>query len=442
MKTYARMAAYSVVILAVAATTSLAQGPPREECGQVTTELGETKTSIQACMSELFDEQLLMIDSTEEMAKDLRAITTLMLEAKGTTASERATLLGLMDDMDDLELMREQLKRSRQENLAVEDSDHEDAFDKADQKKGKNCGFSDMPFVEFLDGEFPPGLKPVSGSTFGPKFGDGKCNVFKARIDNPGGLGDNDEVRVNERSENMCERVCDDRPGKSTVSGFGEPAKPRKEERKDRTVFSLTDNIAAARRANQELEVGKARVSGLREKLAANAFRMTGENTDSCEPFDVARILDELAEVAGLVKNAAAIVTASLELAKETARPPSKQDAAGFNASSAETPFSVAAGISKIVEQALGFIESGFKVAAVVAGRIQDFAQAQCLQNLETQVVALQASADETSAQLAALEAKVDALTVRIDEVLLLLRTPPGRRTGYPTRILRGGEPE
>jgi hypothetical protein len=383
-------------------------------------------------MTELFDEQLLMIDSIEEMGEELRAIHLLMLDAKGTTASDRAMLLDLMDDMDDIQLMRDQLQRSREENLAVEDSDHDDSFEKADQKKGRDCKYSDMPFFESLGGENPPGLKPFSGSTFDSKFGDGKCNVFKARVDAPGEPDDNAVVRLNERKENMCERVCEDRSG--TSMEFGELARPRKEERKDRTVSALTDNIAAARRANDELEVGKARMSALRQKLAAHASRMAGENTDPCEPFDVARILDELAEGAGLIKNAVAVVTASLELAKETARPPSKQDVAGFNGSSAETPFSVAAGVSKIVEQALGFIEQGLKVAAVIAGRIQDFAQAQCLQNVQTQVAAVQESADETSAQLTALEAKVDSLSVRLDEVLQLLRTPPGRREGYPIR--------
>jgi len=424
----------TVTIIVAATSMSLAQGPPSDECGQVVTESGETTTSIQSCMGELLDEQSIMIDNVENMGEELRTINLLLLNTKGAMANQRATLLGLVDDSDNIELMRDQLGRARQENLAVEDTDYADAFERADQQKGKDCKLSDTPYFESLNGDYPPGLKPFSGSNFDPKFGDDHCNAFKARIDNPGEPDDNEVVHINERSENMCETVCGDRADDSSALEFGRTPRPRKEKRKDRTVSELTDNIAAARRANDQLEKGRARMSALREQLTARVLRMTRDDEEICEPLDIARVLDELAEGVGLIKETVAVVTASLELAKETARPPSKQDAAGFNASSAETPFSVAAGVSKIIEQAIGFIEQGFKVAAVIAGRIQDFAQAQCLQNVQTQVVALQETAGETSAQLATLEAKVDALSARVDELLELLRTPPGRREGFPSK--------
>ncbi len=448
MKTSHRIALCSVFALVLATSTGLAQSTS-EPCGQVTRAAGQTETSIQACTGELLDEQLLMINAVERMGAQLRAINLSMLAAQGTTAGQRAWLLGYMSaNDDDIQLMRDQLARARQENLAVEDSDYDVAFEKGDQQKGENCKFSDMPFFEALAGEFPPGLKPYSGAAFDPKFGDGRCNVFKARIDDPGEPDDNEVVRVNERSENMCEWVCEDRPGEGAVSGVGSPPRPRKEERKERTVFAMTENIAAARRANAELEAGLASMAALRLPVAVSASRVAGDDPDNCEPFDVARILEEAAEVVSLAKNAVGIVTASLELAKETVRPPSKQTVAGFNASTAETPFSVAAGISKIVEQVVGTIEQGLKVGAAIAGRVQDFAQAQCLQRVQTQVSVLQQSADDTGtqldvtnakldeaqAELVALEAKVDALDALLDQVLELLRTPPGRRDGFPQK--------
>jgi len=408
----------------------MAQGPPapRAECGQVTNAAGEPETSIQGCMNELLGEQLKMIDGIEQMGVEMRAITASLVAAGGTSQVQTAVLLNLMqDDNVNIQLMRDQHQRAMEENHAVEDTDYDDAFAKADQQKGKNCKFSDIAFVESLEGDFPPGLKPFSGDTFDGKFGDGKCNVFKARIDNPGEPNDDEVVHVNERSENMCERVCKDRTSDSSAAGLSGPQRNRKDERKDRTVFALTDNIAAARRANDDLVTANARMSALRIQLSNDAFRLSGNESDSCEPLDVARGLEEAAEVAGLIKNGVAIVTASLELAKACVRPPAGQDVAGFNAAAAEAPFAIGAGISKIIEQSFGFIESALKVAARVAARIQDFAQAQCLQKLQTTV-------EGTAEEIAELQAKVDALNARFDEVIELLNTPPGRRPDFPKK--------
>ncbi len=432
------MGTIAVAVLISGTSTGLAAPPGSEMCGQVTTALGQTETSIQGCMNELLDEQLRMIDGIEDVGEEMRAITLTLLGARGTSQFQRSVLLNFMVDNQDndvnLELMRDQVQRAMEENAAVEDADYDEAFERADQQKGKSCKFSDTPFVESLEGGSPPGLKPFSGSMFDPKFGDGKCNVFKARIDNPGEPDDNQVVHVNERSENMCERVCADREGGSSFGGFNATQRKRKDERKDRTVFALTDNIAAARRANEDLEEAGVRISALRFQLSSEVFRFSEDEEDSCEPADVARGLDEAAEVVGLVKNAVAIVTASLELAKETARPPSKQTAAGFNASAAETPFSVATGISKIVEQSFGFIEQGLKVSGLIAARIQDFKQAQCLETVQDGVVELTEIGNETSEAVAALDAKVEALSARVDEVLILLNTPPGRREGFPVK--------
>lgn len=426
MKVFSRMGMVAAATLLAGTSTSLAQPPGDEMCGQVTTALGETDTSIQGCMDELLEEQFMMIEGIEGMNEEVRATKLALLSARGTTRLQRTVLLDSMADGDDnIDLMREQVLRAMDENAAVEDADYDDAFTKADQEKGNSCKLSDISFFESLDGEFPPGLKPRSGSTIDPKFGDGKCNVFKARIDNPGEPDDDDMVTVNERKENMCERTCEDRESDSDVVRLRALAPKRKDERKERTVFALTDNIAAARRANEDLNSARARISSLRLQLSSQVFRVAGDDEDSCEPVDVARGLDEAGAVAGLVKNAVAIVTVSLELAKETARPPSKQDAAGFNASTAETPFSVAAGVSKIIEESLGFVEQGFTVAALIASRVQDFAQAECLGEVQDGIVALTAIANANGEAIARIDSKVD-------EVLEQLRTPPGRREGFP----------
>jgi hypothetical protein len=452
MKSILLVGTVSLLVLIAPTSTSKAAPPSGETCGQVTTALGETETSIQSCMNELLDEQLKMIDGLEDVGEEMRAISQTLLNARGTSPFQRSVLFNFMangqGNGDNLQLMRDQVQRAMLENAAVEDADHDDAFARADQQKGKNCKFSDMPFVESLDGDYPAGLKPFSGSMFDAKFGDGKCNVFKARVDNPGESNDDEVVHVNERSDNMCERVCADRESDSSLAGFAVSPPKRKDERKVRTVFALTDNLAAARRANQDMETASARISALRVQLSSEVHRASKvyrtssevyrfnneEEADSCDPLDVARGLDEAAEVVGLVKNAVAIVTASLELAKETARPPSKQDAAGFNASTAETPFSVAAGISKIVEQSFGFVEQGLKVSALIAAHIQEFAQAQCLEQVQTGVADLKELGNETNDAIAALETKVDDLNARMVEVLIMLNTPQGRREGFPTK--------
>lgn len=453
--------------LVAPASMSLAASSGGEMCGESMTAAGEMETSIQSCMNELLDEQLKMLDGLEEVGEEMRLINMTLLGANGVSQFQRSVLLNFMENNrasgDNLQLMRDQVQRAKQENAAVEDSDYDEAFAKADQQKGKDCKFSDAPFFESLDGEYPAGLKPFSGSTFDAKFGDGKCNLFKARIDNPGESDDDEVVRVNERRENMCERVCGDRDGNSDSLGFSVSPPKRKDERKSRTVSALTDNIAAARRSNENMQTATARISALRSQLSAEVVRASrsyspptqpygvpgrvyrassevyqfdgeADEADSCEPVDVARGLDEAAEVVGLVKNGVAILTASLELAKETARPPSKQDAAGFNASTAETPFSVSAGISKIVEQSFGFAESALKVSALIAARIQDFAQAKCLEQVQAVAKDILAVGNETSDAVAALETKVDDLRDRMEMVIEMLNTPAGRRENYPIK--------
>jgi hypothetical protein len=447
MKPMHLMSMILVMVLFSSASTSLAAPREGEECGQVMSAAGEMETSIQGCMNEILNEQLKMIDGLEDVGEEMRALNLTLLNARGTSKFQRSILLNFMaNDQgsgNDLQLMRDQVQRAMQENVAVEDADHDDAFALADQEKGKKCKFSDMPFVESLDGDYPGGLKPFSGTTFDPKFGDGKCNMFKARIDNPGESNDDEVVHVNERSENMCERACADRESDSGLAGFSASPPKRKDERKNRTVFSLTDNLAAARRANEDMQTASARISALRFELSGEVYRASSnvyrfdaeaEDANTCEPRDVARGLDEAAEVVGLVKNGIAIVTASLELAKETARPPANQDAAGFNAATAEMPFSVAVGISKIIEQSFGFVESGLKVSALIAARIQDFNQAQCLESVQTGVADLKEIGNETNDAIAALETKVDDLKARMEEVVQLLNTPAGRRPGYPTK--------
>lgn len=436
MKSFGWMVTSLLIVYVASTSRSVAQkqDAPPAECGQVTTATGETDTSIQECMNELLNEQLRMIDGLEQMDEEVRAITASLLAAGGTSQLQATMMLSFVDDdnKENIQLMRSQHQRAVQENQAVEDEDHDDAFAKADQEKGKNCKFSDMPFVESLEGAFPPGLKPFSGSTFDAKFGDGKCNAFKARIDNPGEPDDNQVVQVNERSENMCERACEDRLSDSDTARSAGSPRPRKEERKGRIASALTDNIAAARRANAELDTAKASMASLRLRLSGGVVRVAGDDSDSCEPVDAATPLEIAGEAAGFVKNAIAVVTASLELAKETARPPTNQDVAGFNTAAAETPFAVAAGISKIIEESAGVVEAGLKTAARIALAIQQHAEAQCLEKVQTGVVELKAAGEHTSGQIAALEAKVDALSARLDEVLKLLNTPPGRRPDFP----------
>ncbi|MDH3628049.1 MAG: hypothetical protein OES25_10385 [Acidobacteriota bacterium] len=416
--------------LVVTVSTSVAQGPAQGGCGETVNAQGETETSIQLCMGGLLDEQEIMIDALETMEVEMRAIHAQLVRGKLMIPGQ---LRLMRNDTEDIQMLRDQLDRGRQDNLAVEDADYDGAFEMADQKKGKDCKFSDRVFFESLEeGEFPPGLKPFSGNSFDMKFGDGKCNVFKARIDDPNGPDDNEMVRVNERTENMCERVCEDRMGNGSASGFAAPPRPRKEERKERAVFAMNDNIDAAVRANEQLKTGVARMSLVKRQLTRFASRKASGDEDSCEPFDAARILDELASVVGLAKNAVGIVTASLELVKESVRPATKQDAVGANASVAETGISVPVGISKLIEQAIGFDEQLLKVAALIAGRVQDVAQALCVQRVDTGVADLQVKAGETSAMLEALDTKVDNLSARLDEAILLLLTPHGQRPGFP----------
>ena len=79
-------------------------------------------------------------------------------------------------------------------------------------------------------------------------FNDGKCNIFDA-IDLDG-----NPVKVNERKENMCERVCEEK----MVGGQGQRGKS-----KDRIVGDLVDAVSTARGAMRSLSAQRARVSEL-----------------------------------------------------------------------------------------------------------------------------------------------------------------------------------
>ncbi len=440
MKTLGWTVRSSLVVLLAATSTSWAQGPPPPTiCGQVATASGDSKVSVSGCMGELLTAQLAMIVAVEGVVNEMHGMN---LSAFG---AERFGLRkSIMEDdlKAKIQFLHDEHDRALAANEVVEDDDYEEAFAKADQDKGKKCTFSDMPFKDSLDGDPPPGLQPVTD----PRFGNNRCDIFDA-VD----LDDND-VRVNERKENMCERVCADR---QNPNGSG----ARKEERKIRVALRLTDGIAATHRATARISEASANLASLRLQLSSAASRSSGPSDICVSGFDLPAVFEIAATSASLANIAVAFVTAGLEVAKDNVKPAANQTVAGFNVGSTVIPFALVAGLSKMLEEVIAAVEKGLVLTAQIVSAFREDTLEVCLGSVRDTVVNvrddtvmlkgefegpdgaifklqedvddLQVKAGDTNDALAAIREELALMKTLLEANRDLLLTPLGRRGGF-----------
>ncbi len=402
MKSFGWMVMSSLAILLVASSTSWAQetgtgdepsadpAPPTSTCAQ---------RSVKGCVGELLAEQDGTITEVEDMLEAVQDANMFSFAPGqfGLAAQEGGTCVdgkcegGPNDGIDctvdtdcgaavdvshlfgRIDTLRNDNARAKAANEATTDDEYNGGFAQADMARGTNCNkSSDKDFVDSLrndagildnDSFESIGLRPDGLEEPNSKFNNGKCDIFRAYIHNPGGPDDGHEVRVNERKENMCNKVCREKPGEEGKS-------------KERFVDGMLDALSTTQDARKSLSASRARVSELGLRLAefrslkadyvlALATARSSGTGDPCDPgppglsvihaqlalieannvlnlaFDTTITALDAALVAGN------IVTNVLDALKDIMDIASDQTVAGFNARASAVPFTTGFHLSK-----------------------------------------------------------------------------------------------
>lgn len=473
MKSFKWIVMSSLAIFLLATSTSWAQevSSPPTTCAD---------GSIGTCVGDILDVQLDTINEVEGLLMDMQAMN---MFSFGRDQFSMAAQGG--DTQEDffarIETLRKQHTRAKGANDATTDFEFDEMMEQADTDKGKNCKFSDKLFVESLDGAPPPGLKPDGLDDPNSNYNDGKCNIFDA-FDLDG-----NPVKVNERKENMCERVCEEK----MVGGQGQRGKS-----KDRIIGDLVDALSTARGAMRSLSAQRARITELGliladYRLTQASYRVSTAASGPSGPIDpcapgtpgpgpdliAVRALNITIITLDSVLVAGNIVTEVLKTIADIADKPCKQTVAGFNASAACIPFTVAAHISSgifgIVGGAKNILVDSRNIvvneAKITSASKADNAKAcskiirddfdggslcinskcdggpddgsDCIDDidcsdgaifiLQADVTKLKAAAGETNAQLAEVRAELALMKSLLEETRDFLLTPTGRRVGF-----------
>lgn len=436
--------------------------------------------SIGSCVGDLLDEELEMIDQVELLLRDMQAMGLLSL-AQDRFAMASAGPDTQADFFARINTLRNEHARAMAANDATPDSEYDEMFQQADKEKGKNCKFSDINFFNSVldaNGDPDPALLGLKSIPTSSKFGNGKCDIFEA-------VNLEDEtVKVNERKENMCEKVCTEKPNQQGKS-------------KGRAVGGLIDALASARGANLSLVAQRASIlelGSILSDLQSSASNPQFAGADPCAPgtpgpgadLIAARVFNITITVFDGVIVVGNIVTEVLKTVADIADKPCKQTVAGFNASAACIPFTVAFHISKgifdllkgartLIADARSIVATEAKI--VSAGKIDqgkacskiirddtvklkgEFGGGQCVNLvcdggpddsnvcandgdcsrgaiviLQGAVDLLNAKAGQTSAKLAEVTAELAVMKSLLEETRDFLLTPQGRRKGFKGR--------
>jgi hypothetical protein len=419
------MSSLAVLLLAAASSPAAAQPTDCETSGSI----GKCMGDLLAAQDDLIDELETMLDSAKDMNLFSLGRDRFGLDRGPDLQQELA---------DRVESLRRENGRGKAANLTNTDEDYDEMIDQGDTVKGKKCKMSDIPFYESLAGSPPPGLRST-----GPKFGDTKCNVFDA-VDENG-----NSVRVNERRENMCERVCEEKK----VGGQGQKGKS-----KERLIGRMSDGISASQSAAKSLRAHSARVTELgylvsRLQLAERDFgALKAGNDDVCDsgvqiPVDliVAEAINVVIVGLDVAVTAGNLITEILDTIKDVTEDVCQQDAAGFNGSSGCIPLTVAVHVSKGITDVLDGIKGGLgstRDIILLGGEIVRSFQTDTLQTCTKEI---KTDTDTLKSELTKLKADVgqtnDALVVLSEELAMvrslveanrdLLLTPQGRRDGF-----------
>ncbi len=210
-----------------------------------------------------------------------------------------------------------------------------------------------------------------------------------------------------EIAENQCEEVCE----------FSESGKERNNQRGLRLEDDLADALEQTKIINDELRSGMG-------SLASPFFKALSADEDPCGFDSPHPNVDPFPPGLIMFSNQAVVVQDTITAVGKSS---CQQDAAGFNASTACIILDVLNGVQKGINQFVNTINGNFTGAKVDA-------TFECAK-------ALKVDSDNQGDQLDILEGKVDdvkddiaEVRVLLDEVMLLLSTPQGRREDFPAK--------
>jgi len=432
-----------LVVVSVLSTNFAMADPPRTSCDD---------GGVGGCVDVMLDQQVDMIDGVEEIVDEMEAV--------GLFAFFRAKT---GDDMQSgfkerIANLRNEHSRAREVNAVTTDVEYDAMLAQGDNETGKNCKNSDMNFYNSLKDELsdpndpvePPGLTDV-----GPKFGNGKCDIFDAS-DEYG-----DSVRVNERKENMCAQVCTDKKDSNGNSRTGQS--------KGRFLGSMDDAVSSGRKATQMLFAQKAKISQLGVSLRQLQISGVGSlndddvcaipSGDESSHLQAERAMQIVITALDAVTAIGDVLVEVLETIKDIADNPCGQDVLGNNAQTACTGltvvFHVAKGINDIVKNvstltgdAKDLVANDAEIAELTktdngiacSKEIRDefvgpdgkVVKLQVdVAELKGKMGTLQDSADASSAALAELKEKMIDLQLSIEYNQKLLLTPTGARNDF-----------
>jgi hypothetical protein len=320
------------------------------------------------------------------------------------------------------------------------------------EKVRGSCKLSDINYYNSLKDEddpfLPPGYLWVDTGNGKNKFGNNKCDVFDARD-----LDDN-IVKVNERTENMCEEICKEKAGQGGQS-------------KDRFLANLDDAISTSRQANLMISSQTAMIYELGILLSElQSLEAKIENTDVCDVsgrdelgnLDAEEVLQIIITIFDGVVVVTDILVQIAEFGKDIAEKPCGQTVAGFNANTACTPmvfiYHIANGANDILKNAITILGDAKEFVALAAEKdeasdsldakactkeIRDefvgtgkiVVLQQDVVTLDGKVNALAAAAGDTNAMLLEVKETLRLMNIIIETNQDLLLTPSGQRDNF-----------
>lgn len=487
MKSFRWNVMSSLAIFLASTSTSWGQGPPPMGMTQC-----EMTGSIKTCTGEMLDVQLEMINELEGMIGDMQAMGVFSLIQERSGVAARGS--DMQDDLADLfariETLKSQHGRGMEATEASTDDEFDEALDLGDMEKGKKCKFSDKNFVDsFRDEEgnldadllasFDLKLTPELLMKNTSHFGNDKCDIFTA--ENLAGIS----VTVNERKENLCEKVCKEK----MVGMQGQMGKS-----KERFVGNFADAIGAARGAMQNLSNQRARMSELglvlaERRLSKADFQLSQGPVDPCAPGNpgppdeliTVRDLNTAIVVLDAIVIGGNILSEVLGAIQDVMKITGNQDIGGFNGESAAIVVNIAFHISKgifgvvggaknILNDSKSIVVTNAKISSASKAdkakactkivrddtvKLQDdlFAEFKCDGGSKAgdpcikvddcpgggtceggAILELQKSAGDTKVALTALQTELALVKRLLEETRDLLLTPPGQRKGFNLR--------
>lgn len=387
--------------------------------------------SIGACMEDMLSNQLMMIDEVEGMILDM---SNMGLFSLGRSQSGVGIQVELLTELTKL---KKESRRASAANEAISDDEYNQFLDQGDTNKGEQCQLSDINYYNSLEDEnfLPPGLMST-----GVKFGNNKCDVFTAMDE------DGNNIKVNERKENMCETSCEEK----TNPGNGQS---RRGESKGRFNESLLDSIDSAKTATQTIATQRIHIQQLGVLLSglerSGGVSLLTSHTIGCTPPDTgpsgdliaASVLQGIVILMDVTIASAEAFKVGSKGTKDVAEGVFELDVAGFNGTIVKiipsSVFTIANGISAVLNHLRNVTLHGKGELELVAKIIragQDDNADTCREKLKEDTEALKLSAGNTEAALADIQAEMALLRSQVQENRALLLTPQGKRTDFPAR--------